>query len=138
VAALRALWQALVAVGRRTEAISTLQAAVDVLPQDPRSVVCPLAWLLATTPERTSEELARAVRWAEDCCDAPNAHARDYDTLAAAYAATGDFPKAVEAARRAIAIADARGYTVLRSQIEGRLRLYEAGRPFIEAPVEGP
>ncbi|MHC4698726.1 MAG: tetratricopeptide repeat protein, partial [Planctomycetota bacterium] len=127
----RALWQGLVALGRREEAIRSLQAGRDVLP-GARSITCPLAWLLATTPRRTFSEVQDAVQWAEECCEAGSGHPRDFDTLAAAYAASGDFLKAAEAARRAISMADARGRRDLQRQIEARLRLYEAGQPFVE------
>ena len=129
--AYRSLWQSLLALGRRAEAIGVLQAGQQALP-GARSITCPLAWLLATTPQRTSVEIRDAVQWAKECCEAGSAHPRDFDTLGAAYAANGEFSKAAEAARRAISMAAARGQPGLQRQIEARLQLYEAGRPYLE------
>ena len=52
------------------------------------------------------------------------------DTLAAAYAEAGRFPEAIDTASRALALANAAGDAASAQGIEGRLRLYRAGRPF--------
>ena len=54
------------------------------------------------------------------------------DTLAAAYAAAGDFDKAVETAEEAIELARSEGNTNLVKRIENRLQLYKKGLPFKE------
>ncbi len=63
---------------------------------------------------------------------------RHLDALAAAYAAHGQFEKAAEVARQALAMAGRQGPPRLQSQIAARLQLYEAGRPFVEGPAPKP
>ncbi len=133
----RSLWQSLMAVGRRADAIRTLQDALEVMPHA-KSLTCPLAWLLATTPRTASSDIEKAIRWAQECCETAPGNARNFDTLAAAYAAGGDFERAVEAAREAVELATRRGRIPLRRQIEARLRLYESGKPFVQAPPRLP
>jgi hypothetical protein len=52
------------------------------------------------------------------------------DTLAAAYAEARQYEKAVQVARKALAVAGDSGDAAMVDKIEGRLRLYESGRPF--------
>ena len=57
-----------------------------------------LAWLLATYPDSKSRDGAEAVRLAERACDLTERRILALlDTLAAAYAETGDFPRAISA-----------------------------------------
>jgi hypothetical protein len=62
------------------------------------------------------------------CTRSARRNASYLDTLAAAHARAGDFPRAAAAAREALAIAPA-----ARPEVEARLRLYEAGKPYDEA-----
>ena len=94
--------------------------------------------MLATAPAPSAEDVENAVRWAQECCEMLPASIRHFDALAAAYAAHGDFEEAVEVARRAMAMAARTGQIRLQSQIDARLRLYEAGRPFVEGPAPKP
>ncbi len=54
------------------------------------------------------------------------------DTLAAAYAEAGRFPEAIRASRKAVDLASSRGQQELAKQMESRMRLYQAGRPYHE------
>lgn len=96
------------------------------------------AWRLAVHPEAGQRNGARAVRLAEETCQATGFARADFvDTLAAAYAEADRFPEAVSTARRAAGLAtDAR----LAAEIRDRLALYEGGRPFRArlAPEPGP
>ena len=51
-------------------------------------------------------------------------------TLAAAYAAAGRFPEAVETAQRALQLAGAQYNTALADDIRSELKLYQSGAPF--------
>jgi hypothetical protein len=51
-------------------------------------------------------------------------------TLAAALAETGRFPEAVETARHALRLAEARSDTSLAGHLRVEIKLYQAGRPF--------
>ena len=54
------------------------------------------------------------------------------DTLAAAYAEAGQFREAVANAQHALQLAQAHGEQVLVAQLDAKLRLYAAGKPFRE------
>ncbi len=53
-----------------------------------------------------------------------------FDTLAVAYAAAGDFQKAIETAQKAIEIATSNGENALAGRIQKRLKLYKNGKPY--------
>jgi hypothetical protein len=54
------------------------------------------------------------------------------DTLAAAYAAGGDFERAAATAQDAASLATAAGATALAGDIGGRLALYRQRKPYRE------
>jgi len=125
----QALWRALLLVGRRREAIAALRAARESLPSDGK-LMCELAWLLSTSSQAELRNGEEAVGLAERCREADPKDARSFDVLAAAYAETGDFARAVETAARALSLASREGQTALQQQIEMRLRLYRSGRAY--------
>jgi len=95
-----------------------------------------LAWHLATSQDPLRRNPADAVNFAKQACELT-----DYnwfyalDTLAAAYAANGDFDNAVQIAKRALSLALTSGKLDAANQIQEHLRLYEAGQPLIERPL---
>jgi spermidine synthase len=90
-----------------------------------------LAWILATSPDSTIRDGVRAVRLAEQASQA-HPTAEMLDTLAAALAETGQFDRAVATARRAADLARSSGQTALLAQIEARITLYQAKKPYHE------
>ena len=99
----------------------------------PNTVYNDLAWIQATRPSLMSRNVQEAVRYATKNCQQtkyndPNA----LDTLAVAYAAAGDFSKAVETARKAHVLAFSRNDAALAQRITNRLKLFEQGKPYIE------
>jgi tetratricopeptide (TPR) repeat protein len=112
-------------------AIEAYDRAISLKPELVRSANN-LAWLLATSAPPIRDGV-RAVEIAEQICSAAaNPTASQLDTLAAAYAATGQFDKAVAAAKEAIRSADATQDEALKQRIESRLELYRAKQPFYE------
>ena len=98
-----------------------------------------LARFLASTPDETLRDGARAVPLAERASEltgGENPHA--LDTLAAAYAAAGRFPAAVTTAHRAAQRARALGNEALAGAIEQRLALYALEKPFVAPRAEVP
>lgn len=92
--------------------------------------MCELAWLLSTSSQKELRNGEEAVDLAERCREADPKDARSFDVLAAAYAETGDFARAVETAARALSLASREGQTALQQQIEMRLRPYRSGRAY--------
>lgn len=92
-----------------------------------------LAWLLATSPDPSIRRPADAVRFAERAAEFSDGTAPGVlDTLAAAYASAGRFDEALRAQERALALAREVGEPTLAADFEGRLRLYRAGRDYVD------
>jgi Flp pilus assembly protein TadD len=94
-----------------------------------------LAWILATSPDpraRDAEEsiriMGRLLRGAER---PPPAY---LDTLAAAYAAAGRFPDAIDTAVRAEKLAREQRRSAMAEEIRVRLARYREGEPWVEHP----
>jgi eukaryotic-like serine/threonine-protein kinase len=87
-----------------------------------------LAWLLATSPFADLRDGASAVSFAEKTVAATNRKNPSYlDTLAAAYAETGQFTDAVLAQKEAIALLNDEQ---LKRDYGFRLKLYESNFPY--------
>ncbi len=94
-----------------------------------------LAWLLATLPDASLRDPARALALARRAASHTGSEdAAVLDTLAAAQAAAGRFAEAVRSAERALAHAEANGDATLAREVAARLERYRAGRPYREAP----
>jgi tetratricopeptide (TPR) repeat protein len=118
--------------GRIPEAIGHYEQALRDKPDYPEAQNS-LAWLMATRAPPEGGDPARAVTLAERACQLTNNRVPEsLDTLAVAYAAAGRFDDAIAAAQKAIGLARASGQTRMVSEIEPRLELYRAGRPYRE------
>lgn len=85
-----------------------------------------LGWVLATCGDIVIRDAAEAVKFAEKACELTGYNRPDFlDTLAAAYAAGGNFPEAVKTAEKAITVAAAAGQKELATEIQKRLELYK-------------
>jgi tetratricopeptide (TPR) repeat protein len=117
-------------VGDRQGAAQTYHAAFQRDPQWPRKFTA-RAWRLTTDPHRSRRDPRLAYELASQAIQAVDAPtASMLDALAAAQAALGWFPDAIQSARQALAKALASEETALADSIQGRLRLYEQGQPF--------
>ncbi len=95
-----------------------------------------LAWSLATHPDALVRDSARALELAEQARAAlGDGDIRATDTLAAAYAAGGQFERAVALVETAIAVADEVAAIELGEQLRSRLALYRQGTPYQERVV---
>jgi Flp pilus assembly protein TadD len=116
---------ALAGQGKTAEAIGHLSRSVELQP-DYVEALNGLAWALATDGSSKIRDGARAVALAERACElAGDTHPLLLDTLAAAYAESGDFDGAAATARKAMALARSAGRTDWAQDIEKRLGLYE-------------
>ena len=122
----RLLWQLLAAAGRSEEAIAALRTACQLLPEDD-SLKCQLAVLLATNPRASATTLQQAIDLAKGCCERQPNNPERFDALGIVYAGAHDFPRAIDAARRAYALAQTQRRTDLAAQIGARLQAYQAG-----------
>jgi tetratricopeptide (TPR) repeat protein len=121
------LGQVLTQKGKLPEAITHFEESLRLKPDwvEPMNA---LAWFLATSKEPTIYNPSRAVRLAQRACGLTS-YKEPYflDTLAAAYAATGDFNKAVETAEKALELCQ----PSFKEEFENRLALYKAGKPYV-------
>lgn len=92
-----------------------------------------LAWLRATEEDPDYRNSEDAIRLATNACKLAN-YEKPYplDTLAAAYAASGRFGEAATTAEKALEQAQFLGDKELAKEIQKRLYLYQAGRPYVE------
>jgi protein O-mannosyl-transferase len=114
--------------GNLPAAVDHFQAALQHDPDD-QTLLCQLAWVLATSPEVELRDGSRALQLAH------RAAKLDVDfnpvvrlTLAAAQAETGDFTAAVETAHAARELSAARGQTDLVELLDAHLARYRDGQ----------
>jgi tetratricopeptide (TPR) repeat protein len=118
--------------GRTAEAIAHYQEALRLSDNSP-SILNNLAWLFATHKNPKFRDGEKAVQLAAKACLLTNQNNATYlDTLAAAYAEIGRFDEAVQTAQKAVELARASGQTGLAKDMENRILLYRAGKPFYE------
>jgi tetratricopeptide (TPR) repeat protein len=92
-----------------------------------------LAWLRATCSDERFRDANRSIQIAERLARATGHSQPDIlDTLAAGYAASGQFEKARATIRRAIEIATEQGNSSLADELAHRRDLYESGRTYSE------
>lgn len=117
--------------GQHSEAVVHLQIAHKANPGD-IGVAGNLAWLWATAPNPLLRNGPHAVRLAE-WVNKTTAYKSPplLDTLAAAYAEAGLFDKAISTTQQAIELVR-HNPTASTTELESRLRLYKAGRPYHE------
>jgi len=117
-------------LGKYREALAEWSAVLDQDPQD-QVALNGLAWVLATSPEASVRDGKKATALAELAVKLserrePNALA----ALAAAYAETGQFARAVATTEEAIQLAHRQGSLSFEAKLRSRLELYRRGVPF--------
>ena len=118
--------------GKRDEAVAAFRKALQ-MKTDWVEPMNNLAWILAVYKDNKKRDPLEAVRLAERACELTDNSRPDFlDTLAVAYAATGRFPDAVDTGERAVNLAQSSGNERLASDIQDRLSLFKAGKPYIE------
>ncbi len=114
--------------GQAREAAAHHEEAVRT---NPRNLIAlnSLAWILATSPDASLRNGARALELARLAGQVSGgSHPAILQTLAAAYAETGRFAEADETAERALSLAIAQGNGTLAEVIRSERRLYQAGK----------
>jgi tetratricopeptide (TPR) repeat protein len=126
------LGEALVQRGNINDAITHFEDAIKLEP-DWVEPMNDLAWFLAAGKETTIHNPDEAIRLAQRACELTNYKKPELlDTLAAAYAAAGDFSKAIETVEKALELCQSPEQNTLKKEIENRLVLYKADKPYVE------
>jgi tetratricopeptide (TPR) repeat protein len=126
------LGYSLVKLGKIESAIENYQKILQYQSDNPEALNA-LAWIWATNEKVEFQNPIRAVEFAQKACELSNyEHPGVLDTLAAAYAAAGNFPEAVKTAEKAIKSAEDANDKKLAEEIGKRLELYKAGQPYHE------
>jgi tetratricopeptide (TPR) repeat protein len=124
--------------GRIAEATTEYRETLRLRPDWPPALGG-LAWILATSSNESVRNGGEAVQLAERLCAVSGCQEADgLDVLAAAYAEAGRFDDAVRVAQRAVEAATAAGPGDLAGQIQERLKLYRASRPYRAGPEQSP
>ncbi len=130
----RNLALALLLSGRIGDAVRQYEEALR-LNADDAETLFRLARIRATAPEDGLRNGQRAVQLAKRVCQlTANREPLLLDTLAAAYAETGQFDAAVQTAQRAADAATEAGLADLAKSIREHLAQYQSGRPLREKP----
>lgn len=117
-----------------SNAVTVLKQAILVNPKDEWSYNA-LAWMRATYPKDTLRNGAEAVEAARRACELTEwKDGRYIDTLAAAYAETGDFKQAVDFQEQALSKDKLEEGEA--KEMRGRLVLYKEGKPYREKRKE--
>ncbi len=123
---------ALQAQGKSLEAIDQWRAAVNSRPGD-ASLLNHLAWALATSPDGLVRDGSGALVYARRAAElTQGSDPIILATLAAAQAEAGRYPQAVQAAERAIDLAESQHNVPLVESLKNQIQLYESGRAFHE------
>ena len=134
--ALAQVHQILVSLAKMPDGLQRLRDIAANAPDSPR-MLDELAWLLATYPDSNVRDGAEAVRLAERACELTNRRdAALVVTLAAAYAETRDFSRAVATGQEALRKAQAIGDPESVKLSENVLMAVRAELPFRHKPEE--
>jgi len=127
-----ALGDALYARGEVAEAVDQWREAIRLQPGD-EVRLRQTAWVLATNPQAQVRNGTEAVTLAVRAVNlSAGKDPAALDTLAAAYAETGQFESAIATERRALAVAAERRLETIDATeaMTARSHLYESGKPF--------
>jgi len=115
---------------RYEDARKALDSAIHIDPSDTTSMN-DLAWLLATAPEPRVRNPHRAVSLAQKCCGLNHwTNAYSIDTLAAAYAAAGNFGQAIRYQQLAMQALNKSERSEQLTAMQDRLKLYSNRQPY--------
>jgi len=119
-----------ISIGEHAAALADLEKALEQRPDD-TGVLNNLAWLLATSPDETIRDGARAIDLATKACEESEwEEAHIISTLAAGYAEKGDFESARKYSRQSVEKSDPEAG--VREQLESELASYERNEPWRE------
>jgi Tfp pilus assembly protein PilF len=119
----------LIQQGRISEGVEEWQKVLAIQP-DNGNAMSNLAWVFATSPDDPLRDGKRAVQLAEDAMRISGRRIPIiFRTLAAAYAESGEFSKAIRVAQQGIELANSQGNSGLATELQGNIALYQEQRP---------
>jgi tetratricopeptide (TPR) repeat protein len=119
-------------VGKHAEALADFEVALAEEPEE-SGVLNNYAWTLATSPIDELRDGKRAIELATKACEITDYKAPHIlSTLAASYAETGDFDKAIEWTQKAIEVDKAEHEAIHEADLKNELASYQAKKPFRE------
>jgi len=110
-----------------------------LLEKDPVSIdgLNSLAWFQAASTIEGIHNPQQAVKHALKACEITEyANSKTLDTLSVAYAASGDFEKAVETSQKAIEVAKTNSEEALAGRMQKRQDLYRQEKPYVDAGLK--
>jgi Tfp pilus assembly protein PilF len=126
------LGSAYIQAGKFDLAIENLTKSIELKPNN-IDALNKLAWLYAAIDNASIHNTQKAVEFAQRGCELTGY--KDpmlLDTLAVTYAAAGRFDEAKATAQKALNIAKETKRESLAVEIEKRIKLYEAGQPYLQ------
>jgi protein O-mannosyl-transferase len=119
----------LIQQGRVRDGVEEWQKVLAIQP-DNGNAMSNLAWVFATSPDDSLRDGAKAVQLAEEAMRISAGRIPIvFRTLAAAYAESGDFSKAIQTAQQGIESANSQGNPGLATELQGNISLYQAQQP---------
>jgi protein O-mannosyl-transferase len=119
----------LIQQGRIREGVEEWQKVLAIQ-SDNGNAMSNLAWVFATSPDDSLRDGATAVQLATEALRISGRRIPIiFRTLAAAYAETGEFSRAIQAAQHGIELANSQGNSGLAAELQGNIALYEQRRP---------
>jgi tetratricopeptide (TPR) repeat protein len=119
----------LVQQARIREGMEEWEKVLTIQP-DNGNAMSNLAWVLATSPDDSVRDGAKAVQLASEALRISGRRIPIlFRTLAAAYAETGEFSKAIETAQEAVDLANSQGNSGLATELQGNISLYQEQHP---------
>jgi protein O-mannosyl-transferase len=121
---------ALLKNGEARQALAHYEASAEIQPNNP-TALSNVAWLLATCPDASIRNGARAIEAAREADRLSGGqNPRITGLLAAAYAEAGRFPEAITTVQQAMRLAAAQNDDALADSLRAQIKLYKAGTPF--------
>jgi tetratricopeptide (TPR) repeat protein len=114
---------------RIREGVEEWQKVLAIQP-DNGNAMSNLAWVFATSPDDSLRDGAKAVQLASEAMRISGRRIPIiFRTLAAAYAETGEFSKAIQTAQQGVELANSQGNSELATELQGNIALYQERRP---------
>jgi Tfp pilus assembly protein PilF len=115
--------------GRVGEGVEEWQKVLAIQP-DNGNALSNLAWVFATSPDQSFRDGPKAVQLAEQALRISGGRIPIlFRTLAAAYAESGEFSKAIQTAQQGIELANSQGNSGLATELQGNIALYQEQQP---------